>query len=782
MKKTHYITLLTLLLLAFTSSTLWAQQEASSGELLSLEEQFGAYYDAEDYNNAIKIGEELLDCYEKATQRIDVFLSNKQLMSSLLLKMAHCYYGVGSYPKARDYYNRVIDVNKTDDDDGATVATLDGIGDCYYREQDFTNAINAYKQALLKVYSDYYYDYTDQNNAILHEKIALCYYYQNKNSLAYTNMLKSIDKRHPHVLHELRTLTAEERIDYWHEEDMTYLSILPMIAQANYASNPLAARYMYDMSALFAKGMLLTSDTEFERLVNESGDAQAIDKLQMLREVRFQINSLSERHVVDSVLINKKEELERSLLNKLFWMNESVGDFTQNLQFTWRDVQEALGDSSIAIEFIAFQMFDVNHTSNKYIALTVRPGYQWPHLIELCDEEELNALLTSPYTTPALSKMIWGKIAQAGELEGVKNIYFSPSGKLHTIAIESMPHWQKPDVLMCDSNCYNLYRLSSTRELAMKHGTVRGGDGAAIYAPISSYNCDTTAMVDALKEASAQLLATTATTSNDQATSVSSSAEDLGYNYRGIGTRDFSVDDSGFSCGIKWNDLGKTRNEAVLVNSALSSWLGKENVELRTDLLASETSFKRLSGKRKKIIHIATHGFYWDETLAQHESQESGLPFVVKDNAMTRSGLLFCGAQHIFNCETLPEKVDDGVLTAHEVANMDLRGLEVLVLSACKTGQGDIVGGEGVFGLQRGFKKAGAQAIIMSLWPVNDNVTNDMMAIFYHELNNKKTTRQAFNAATGEIRRTYGNYYDQEHKQSTTRPHWAAFILLDALE
>ena len=154
---------------------------------------------------------------------------------------------------------------------------------------------------------------------------------------------------------------------------------------------------------------------------------------------------------------------------------------------------------------------------------------------------------------------------------------------------------------------------------------------------------------------------------------------------------------------------------------------------------------------------------------------------------MVRSGLLFSGAQNTFFHKVIPEGVDDGILTAQEVSNIDLRGLDLVVLSACQTALGEI-SGEGVFGLQRGFKMAGAQSIIMSLWSVSDKATQDMMTEFYKaynpDINNK---REAFFIAQKFVKEhdsdyTYSNDEDKDLELRKTHPHWAAFILLDAIE
>ena len=115
--------------------------------------------------------------------------------------------------------------------------------------------------------------------------------------------------------------------------------------------------------------------------------------------------------------------------------------------------------------------------------------------------------------------------------------------------------------------------------------------------------------------------------------------------------------------------------------------------------------------------------------------------------------------------------MDDGILTAKEVSKLDLSGLELLVLSACETGLGEI-SDDGVFGLQRGFKKAGAQTIVMSLWKVDDEATQKLMTEFYKNYLSGKSKHESLLKAQKTVRETPG-WEDPEF--------WAGFILLDGL-
>ena len=133
------------------------------------------------------------------------------------------------------------------------------------------------------------------------------------------------------------------------------------------------------------------------------------------------------------------------------------------------------------------------------------------------------------------------------------------------------------------------------------------------------------------------------------------------------------------------------------------------------------------------------------------------------------------GANHILEGDSIPDDVEDGILTAKEIADLDLRGLDLVVLSACQTGLGDISQGEGVFGLQRGFKKAGANTILMSLWEVDDTATQILMTQFYKNYLSGQSKRESLLSAQKYLREYDNGKYNNPK-------YWAAFIMLDGLE
>ena len=140
-------------------------------------------------------------------------------------------------------------------------------------------------------------------------------------------------------------------------------------------------------------------------------------------------------------------------------------------------------------------------------------------------------------------------------------------------------------------------------------------------------------------------------------------------------------------------------------------------------------------------------------------------------NPLMRSGLVFAGANDVWQKPVMNTgekmKREDGVLTAAEVSTLDLRRTELVVLSACETGLGDIKGAEGVYGLQRAFKMAGVKYIIMSLWQVPDKETAEFMTTFYQYLDKTNDIKRSFYLTQMEMWKKYDPYF------------WGAFVLIE---
>ncbi len=173
-----------------------------------------------------------------------------------------------------------------------------------------------------------------------------------------------------------------------------------------------------------------------------------------------------------------------------------------------------------------------------------------------------------------------------------------------------------------------------------------------------------------------------------------------------------------------------------------------------------------------RVLHLATHGFFLADQAHDPEglirgAATTGVTGRLRglENPLLRSGLALAGANTFLGGGSLPEEAEDGILTAEDVSGLDLLGTELVVLSACETGLGEVRVGEGVFGLRRAFVLAGARTLVMSLWKVPDAPTRELMEGFYRRLQAGEPRAEALRAAQLELAETY--------------PHpwfWGAFI------
>ena len=211
--------------------------------------------------------------------------------------------------------------------------------------------------------------------------------------------------------------------------------------------------------------------------------------------------------------------------------------------------------------------------------------------------------------------------------------------------------------------------------------------------------------------------------------------------------------------------LSNTKKEVLQINEVLKSnnWV----TEVYISENANENNLSSI--KNSRILHIATHGYFLEDiaNLSPNGTYMGVNIERILEDPMLRSGLLLSGASNTLRGELYGEY--DGVFSAYEASLLDLSNTELVVLSACETGKGEIKNSEGVYGLRKGFADAGAKNVIMSLWKVDDKVTQEFMTRFYEIwLNDKTTIREAFNKTQLEIMSKYPEPY-----------YWGAFILVE---
>ena len=645
---------------------------------------------------------------------------------------------IGDYQNALKFFNVALDITK--EKNGNYAFILNNIGNTYSKMKNYSKALEYYLQA--KNIWGKTSGESSSNYSLVLKNIAVTYSLMGDYKNAVLNEKQSADIFKKKLIRNFSYMTAHEREAYWNSfEDYFYETRNHMY----YASDDtIATKIAYD-SELISKGLLLASEISTTNIIKESGNNALISEYENMKKMHQQLNKeldkpTDEREFNCDSLENELQKKEKRIMQSC----KEYGDVTSFISIGWKDIQKSMKDNDVAIEF-------TNVTTKKttqFMALVLTKNMEAPVCLHLFEKSEMQKLqrgvapskpdtqendenrgattVTTKrqgiYESTGLYNMLWKPLEKY--FPENPRIYFAPSGMLHQIAIEYAPTGDGKLI----SDKYEIYRVSSTRFLAldympmqMKNSVLYGG----IY-----YDSDTTTMK---RE------------SNRYATRSA--------NYTSFAA--FNKDEERGSLSY----LPGTKTE---VEDIAGKMKGKQiATTLYEGSQANEESFKALSGKSISTLHIATHGFFLPT-----EEKLSG------DQALIQSGLLMSGANLAWQNQPIPDGVEDGVLTAKEISYMDLRKTDLVVLSACQTALGEITG-EGVFGLQRGFKKAGVRTIIMSLWPVDDNATLLMMTEFYSNLTKGMTKREAFLAAQNKVKNTAG--FENPR-------YWAAFIMLDGNE
>jgi CHAT domain-containing protein/tetratricopeptide (TPR) repeat protein len=503
-------------------------------------------------------------------------------------------------------------------------------------------------------------------------------------------------------------------------------------------------------NALFYKGFLLQTAGQIKRMA--LSDPASAENFNLLRSYERRLAAQYAQPIADRDSITvadleaKANDLEKDLAR-------TVAGFGQALrQVKWQAVQAALRPGEAAVEFINYRYYQKKQIdSTLYAALLLLPGTDVPKFIPLFEEKQLNALLkTEGRPQPAfynelyaadktgsqLYDLIWKPVVAA--LPEGATVYASPSGLLHRLNLGAIP---TPDGKTLAEK-HRLTTLGSTRQLVVP--------------PVSAINQNATAQL----YGGIQYDATPDIAANNDAKPDDLAAR-RGSNWGG-------ENDSTLR-GDNWNYLRWTEVE---ISAAAETMKNKGfDVDVKKGAEATEESFKAIGedGPSPRILHVATHGFFFpDPTKGEQASNEK--TFKVSDNPMIRSGLVLASGNHAWKTgKPLRPDLEDGILTAYEISQMNLSNTELAVLSACETGLGDLVGNEGVYGLQRAFKIAGVRYLIMSLWQVPDFQTQVFMSAFYkYWLTDEKSVPEAFRATQSELKAKYGEAFK-----------WAGFVLVE---
>ena len=697
-----------------------------------------------NYNEAIEIGTQAMNIQKK-------ILGEKHPdYATILINLADCYASLGDYSKAVEIEIQVINSQKQalGENHPNYATALNNLAVNYANLGDYNKAIEIGTQAMNireQVLGEKHPSFaTSLSNLALYNY--RCRNYQE----AYRLLSKSIRTRKHIVLSMFKGATNRTRQTFWNKNNAEF-EYFPSICLK--AHDQERNGELYDYSALFTKGLLLTAETNARDVVLESGDTALVKLFDALQSVHIMLNKQYEKPIAERTLNcdsleNVAELMERELIKK----SKAYGDFTRSLTVTWKDVQNELADDDVAIEFVSTPFLD--NDSVMYIALALKKGYPEPKLIPLFEEKTLKELSNdNPNDAQQLFHLVWNPLLS--ELEGTRNVYFSPSGALYNIGIENLPISATERM----SDRFNMYRLSSTRLLAL-HPHSTSERKTALFGGLDYEMSPQDVASNNLKNAyHSEFIAQNRDASADFMERGGFGA--LPFSLKEVKSASKLLEANGYECHL---------------------FEGKDG---------TEEAFKSLSGKKVKVMHLSTHGAFVPKKEAKNTKQKNNFRFIwfddaapqaqEEDQSLTRSFLVMAGGNMLKNYDSIPEGIDDGILTAQEIAHTDLRGCDLVVLSACETALGDITN-EGVMGLQRGFKKAGANTILMSLWKVDDQASSLLLTKFYENLLSKKMPKiDALKKAQDYVRNYEIEVEGKKEKIFSDPKFWTSFILLDGL-
>ena len=430
---------------------------------------------------------------------------------------------------------------------------------------------------------------------------------------------------------------------------------------------------------------------------------------------------------VDTINRINQDELKRMQdeVNRL--ENELASrakDFKKYLILTppdWKAVRDQLKEGEASVEMIRFQWRDQVYYSDTayYAAYIITKNSQYPEVVYLPDAAaDLDNRYYKAYKNNIKLKLddkesynhFWKPINQ--QLKGIKKVYFSADGIYHLINIATLKNQETGQFLLDEMDIQY-----TTSGVDINNGLTGNENRTAVLFGRPSYKTGVTGSIP---------VADTKTRS-------------LVRNFK-----DTNIP-----------DLPGTEEEILTIKKEMEF----NKIGTTSYLKDQATEDKVYKLHSPGILHIATHG-YWSP--AGDNSTDGYRMF----NAMVNSGLLLTGVVNYYSSGVYPDTYD-GILTAYEAQNLDLENTSLVILSACETSLGYLDAGEGVYGLQRAFRAAGAGSVMTSLWKVDDAATKDFMIAFYQQYFKTKDKTASFIVAQKATREKYKHPY-----------FWGAFVMV----
>lgn len=487
------------------------------------------------------------------------------------------------------------------------------------------------------------------------------------------------------------------------------------------------------------KNLLLRASERIKNAILQSGDRELLAQMDSLHQLNRQwktknishFNLSSDDDVVK--LYQQIEALERSINRKATQYASEVN--TPD----WQKLQKALKRDEAAIEYVLSDSASCGalvllpQGNPQYIPLT-NSSELWSELAALQSlDAERKAEVLYQEDRLRLYEKLWKPMETL--LKDVKTVFYSPTGFLNDLAYAAFPCGDGSYL----GDHYKLHQMLSTGNLvALRQPTGRPKiESAALYGDVY-YSPDHEQLANSISQGAAQRGA-----AHDGRGAIQDENEAFGY-------------------------LSFTRQEISQVSSILKDH--HVTATLKSGFAATEKTLHSMSGQSPQVLHLSTHGFFINNDQGFMENKFLARFPSTRFSSMQRSGLALAGANSTWGGATDKPQEDDGILTANEVAQLDLSQTQLAVLSACQTAVGEY-SLEGVYGMQRGFKQAGVKSILATLWNVNDKSTARFVQLFYQHWLSGETLQQSAREALQTLRQEYPSPF-----------YWAPFVLMDAVD
>ena len=672
-----------------------------------------------------------------------------------LNNLAELYIRLGNYADAEPLLKRSLAIREKALGQGHTdvAISLNSLASLYVRQGKYDEAEPLLKRSLEIYEKALGPDHRDVASIL--SSLAALYWSQGKYAEAEPFFERGLQNLSRQFEYSFTYMTEKDRLQFLD----TVKSYFPAYLSFSYAyrqEDPALVGRMYDV-VLWQKGLVVSSVAALRAKIEASGDKDALALLERLTAKKAQLAKLLTAQPTDREVwqrsVARLEDEANDLEKELVRRSTALAEEKKLARLTWRDVQKALKSGEAAVEIVRFRVHDGKKWTDRteYVALILTPETTAaPILVSIGEAKKLEGTplreyrrLVGPDKPRALSarasfyEAFWKPLEPA--FGGAKRVYFSPDGALSQVSLAVLP--RSDGRLLVDD--YDLRIVSSTKDLLRERHPSASNTAVLIGNPQF-------ALAEVAQRTAAQSLLKTGL-----AEPVLMAGTGRGMRSRELG-------------GTALPPLPGTAAELKAADSLLEKrhW----SVDVFTGTNALEESVKRVRSPR--LLHVATHGFFEPDQKVKDGDLTADQPSGMED-PMLRSGLYFAGADRALSGEAPAPDLEDGVLTSYEASGLNLQGTELVILSACETGRGEEAAGEGVFGLRRALQVAGAEAVLMTMWSVPDQETQELMVLFYEKWLAGKSKSAALREAQLEMRKRVKARYGEDLPLF-----WGAFVLV----